>query len=125
MSTIAASPATTRRPATVTAALALLALAALAALIPAPGVADIPRGVVIAGYAFAALKLVAAVGLWRCRRWAASLGSVVVLLDTLAAAPGLLFAPTTTLRVVATVGVILGLATLVLLALPASRRAYA
>lgn len=81
-----ASPAATHRPATVTAALALLVLLALVALFPTPGAEEIPPAILLAGYAFAALQLVAAAGLWRCRRWAALLGFVVVLLDGLAAA---------------------------------------
>lgn len=119
-----AQPTVARRPTTVTIAAALLALLGDLALIPTPGTGDIPRFILIASFIFAALKLVAAIGLWRCRKWAAVLGFVVVLLDALAAAPGLFFAPSAALRVAATVGVVLGIATLVLLVLPASRRTY-
>ena len=125
MSTIAASPIATRRPTTITAAIALLVLLALSTLIPFPGTGEIPRAVLIIGYAFAALKLVAAIGLWRCRKWAAVLGFVVVLLDALLATPGMFAAPTTALQVYVIVGVLASIAALVLLALPASRRAYA
>ena len=124
MSTIAASSATTRRPTTVTAAAALLVLLALGALLPLAGTEEIPRAVLVIGYVFAALKLVAAVGLWRCRKWAAILGFVVVLLDALAAAPGLLDPPSAALGAFIGVGMLLSVAALVLLALPASRRAY-
>ena len=125
MSTIAASPVATRRPPTVTAAAALLALLGALALILTPAFLDEAGAAFTAvAVAFAALRLVAAVGLWRCRRWAAILGFVVSLVDTLLAAPGLFAAPDATWRLLAVVGVVLGLATLVLLALPASRRSY-
>ena len=125
MSTIAASPVATRRPATVTAAAVLLALLGAVGLILAPAFLDEAGAAFIAILvAISALRLVAAVGVWRCRRWAAILGFVVSLLDTLLAAPGLFAAPDATSRTLAIVGVVLGVATLVLLALPASRRAY-
>ena len=124
MSTIASSPVTTRRPPTVTAAAALLVLLALGALLPLAGTEEIPRAVLVIAYVLAALKLVAAVGLWRCRKWAAILGFVVVLLDVLAAAPGLLDPPSAALGVFLGVGMLLSVAALVLLALPAARRAY-
>ena len=125
MSTIAASPVAIRRPAPVTAAAVLLALLGAAGLLFAPasaGEAGAAFTAVIV--ALAAMRLVAAVGVWRCRRWAAILGFVASLLDTLLAAPGLFFAPDATARALATSGVVLGVATLVLLALRASRRAY-
>ena len=125
MSTIATSPDATRRPATVTAAAALLALLGAVGLILAPAfVGEAGAAFTAVLVAFSALRLVAAVGVWRCRRWAALLGFVVSLLDTLLAAPGLFFAPDATSRALATSGVVLGVATLVLLVLPASRRAY-
>jgi hypothetical protein len=125
MSTIAASTVATRRPATVTAAAVLLALLGALALILTPAFLDQAGTAFTAiAVAIAALRLVAAVGVWRCRRWAAILGFVVSLLDTLLAAPGLFFAPDATSRVLAVSGVVLGVATLVLLALPGSRRAY-
>ena len=125
MATIATSPVATRRPATVTAAAVLLALLGAAGLLLAPAFAGEAGAVFTAVVvALAALRLVAAVGVWRRRRWAAILGFVASLLDTLLAAPGLFFAPDATSRALATSGVVLGVATLVLLALPASRRTY-
>lgn len=123
MSSIAQAPVA-HRPPTVTAAVALLALTA--ALFPpiALALGDFDPGVLAIGGTFAALKLVAAVGLWRCRRWAAVLGFVTTLLDTLLALPGLLEASNGPLVLVSATAVALGVPTLLLLALPTSRRAY-
>lgn len=124
MSTIGASSFAARRPTAMTAAIIALVLLALAVLVPVPGLGDVPASALLVGYAFAALKVVAAVGLWWCRKWSAILGFVAVLLDGLLAAPGLLFADSAALRIYLAVGVALSIAALVLLALPASRRAY-
>jgi uncharacterized membrane protein (DUF2068 family) len=70
------------------------------------------------------LGLVGAVGLWMLKRWALWLTIVVSVLNILAAAPGLVFAPEPAARVLATIGVV-GFALVILLAvLPNSRRAY-
>ena len=126
MSTIATSPVATRRPPTVTAAAALLALLGAAGLLLTPAFLN-AAAAAFAAYlvAISALRLVAAAGVWRCRRWAAILGFVVSLLDTLLAAPGVFDALDAMWRLEAIVFTALGLATLVLLVLPASRRAYA
>ncbi|HEY8602316.1 MAG TPA: hypothetical protein VIL85_28090 [Thermomicrobiales bacterium] len=120
--------ATGQRPATVTAAIALLIIVALGVLIPFGGDGGdgeaIPAAILVSGYVLAALKVVAAVGLWRPRKWAAILGFVAVLLDALTAIPGVFFAPTPILRVIVGIGLLLSLAILALLILPTSRRAY-
>jgi hypothetical protein len=109
----------------VTAALTLLVLLGAVGLIPIPGAAaEIPLPILVAGFAFAFLKLVAASGLWRGQRWAAILGFVVVLLDALTGVPGVMFAESLGLRVYAGVGVIVSIVALTLLATPAFRRAY-
>lgn len=124
-----ARPADRRhRPPAVTAAIVLLVVVALGVLIPfgddGGDGETIPAAILVSGYVLAALKVVAAVGLWKCRRWAAILGFVAVLLDALTAIPGVFFAPTPTLRVIVGIGLFLSLAILVLLILPVSRRAY-
>lgn len=118
------SVAAARRPIVVTVALVLMVLAALSSLVPAPGTEEIPQFILISAYVLAFLKLVAAVGLWRCHRWAAILGFVAVLLDGLTAVPGAFFAPTVALQLLSTVGTLISIVILVLLVLPAARRAY-
>jgi hypothetical protein len=122
----AAPPAAVRRPATVTAAAALLALTGALGLLAVPaGLGEVGAVILVPALALAALRLVAAAGVWRGRRWAALLGAAATLLDTLLAVPGLSEAPNAALGALAALGVVLGIATVVLLALPASRRAYA
>jgi uncharacterized membrane protein (DUF2068 family) len=68
--------------------------------------------------------LIGALGLWMPKRWALWLTIVVSELNILSAAPGLAFAPTPTLKVLATIGVV-GFAVVILLAiLPGPRRTY-
>jgi hypothetical protein len=109
----------------VTVAAILLALLSLANLLstfmPMEGV---PAFVVYLGIVLGVVGLVAAGGLWMLKRWALWLTIVVSVLNILSSAPGLAFAPTPTLRILATVGVV-GFAVVVVLAvLPSSRRAY-
>jgi hypothetical protein len=113
------------RPLPVTVAVFLLALLSLANLLsplmPSEGV---PAFVNYLGVVLGVLGLVGAAGLLLLKRWALWLTIVVCVLNILSAAPGLAFAPTPTLRVLATVGVV-GFAVVILLAvLPGSRRAY-
>ena len=126
MSTLTASPGVTNRSSTVTTAALFLALAGVLGLLAAPaGLGEVGAAILISALVFTVLRFVAAIGLWHCRRWAAILGFVVTLLDTLLALPGAFgAAPNAALAIVAAIGVALGVATLVLLALPASRRAY-
>jgi hypothetical protein len=126
MTAIAAPTVATTRPSTVTAAAALLALlAALAVptmILISDGFDPVFFGI---GGIFAILKLIAAIGLWRCRRWAAILGFVATLLDVLLSLPGFGDGTFEGGAVLVAIGVILGIIALVLLALPASRRACA
>lgn len=113
------------RPLPVTVSVILLALGSLANLLtplfPSGGV---PTFVIYLGVVLGVAGLVAAAGLWLLKRWGLWLAIVVSALNILSAAPGLAFAPTATLRVLATVGVV-GFALVVVLAvLPNSRRAY-
>jgi hypothetical protein len=122
MSSITASSAVSRRPATVTVAMALLILLGLSVLLPF-NTTDVPVAAIAIGFVLAALKIAAGIGLWWSRKWAAILGFVAVLLDALLAAPGI-FGSSAALQAYLVVGVLVSIVVLVLLALPTSRRAY-
>jgi uncharacterized membrane protein (DUF2068 family) len=123
----------TQRPMAITAAAvlqALLSLADLAISIPellSGGTApDGPPAFVMAlGVVIGALGLVAALGLWRGKRWGIVATIILRVIDSLSAAPGLVFAPTMSLRLAAVLGIALSIVVIVLVLLPASRRAYA
>jgi len=109
---------------------ALLSLADLAISIPellSGGAApDGPPAFVMAlGVVIGALGLVAALGLWRGKRWGIVATIVLRVIDSLSAAPGLVFAPTMALRLAAVLGITLSIVVIALVLLPASRRAYA
>ena len=98
------------RPQTVTVAVILLALLSLANLL-APLILPAEAGSVIyLVIVLGVLGLVAAAGLWTLKRWALWLTIVVSVLNILAAAPGLVFAPDLMGRVLATIGVVVGVA---------------
>ena len=113
------------RPLPVSVAAVLMAVLSIANLLsplmPSEGV---PAFVTYLGVVLGVLGLVAAAGLWMLKRWNLWLTIIVSVLNILSAAPGLVFAPTPTLRFLATVGVV-GFALVILLAvLPNSQRAY-
>jgi uncharacterized membrane protein (DUF2068 family) len=112
------------RPQTVTIAAILLALLSLANFL-APLMLPAEAGsVVYLIIMLGVLGLVAAGGLWMLKRWALWLTIVVSVLNILAAAPGLVFAPDLMGQSLAAVGVV-GFALVILLAvLPSARRAY-
>lgn len=88
-------------------AIVLLALTSLLSLVPLPAGPDgVPVVVVRLAQGLGVLGLVAAAGLWCGQGWAKGLAVAVTLLNGLSAAPGLFFAPSTTLRVLATLGVV-------------------
>lgn len=124
MSATAQSPAATR-PTTITAAVAgLVSLAVLAfptAILFSDGFDPIFYGI---GTTLTLLKLIAAIGLWRCRRWAAILGFVATALDVLLTLPGFVDGTMQEGMVPMAFFVIIGIASLVLIALPSSRHAY-
>jgi len=109
----------------VTIAAILLALLSLANLFsPLFLVGGPPAFVIYLSVVLGVAGLLAAAGLWMLKRWSLWLTIIVSVLNILSAAPGLAFAPTPTLRVLATIGVV-GFALVVVLAvLPRSRRAY-
>lgn len=73
-----------------------------------------PYSVVMVAFIFAIVRIVAAYGVWLGHRWAIVLTLLAVALDTVAAVPGLLFAPTQALGFLALIGVITGVVTIVL-----------
>ena len=114
------------RPLPVTVAAILMALISLLGL-PGPllpGSEGVPAIVLYVGIVLGIVGLVAAVGLWMLRRWGIWLTIVVSVLNLLSAAPGVAFAPTAALRVAATTGVLVSALIIVLVVVPASRRAF-
>jgi uncharacterized membrane protein (DUF2068 family) len=109
------------RPLPVTIATVLLALLSLANLLSP---LMLPDGVVALVVVLGVAGLIGAVGLWMLKRWSLWLTIIVSLLNILLAAPGLVFAPNPTLRILAAVGVV-GFAVVMSLAVvPSARRAY-
>jgi uncharacterized membrane protein (DUF2068 family) len=113
------------RPLPVTVAVVLLVILSLANLLsPVMPSEGVPTFVIYLGVVLGVLGLIGAGGLWMLKRWALWLTIVVSVLNILSAAPGLAFAPTPTLRILATIGVV-GFAVVILLAiLPGPRRTY-
>jgi uncharacterized membrane protein (DUF2068 family) len=112
------------RPLTVTVAVVLLAVLSLANVLTPLMPAGPPPSAVYILLALGVSGLVSALGMWMLKRWALWLTIVVCVLNILAAAPGLVFAPDPTSRVLATIGVA-GFALIILLAvLPGPRRTY-
>ena len=89
-----------------------------------PGYDEVPVGVQVFSVAGALFVLAGAWGLWNLRRWGAILVFVVTLLNTLSALPGLGDPPSGWILAGLLIAVPLGVAILVLIALPSSRRLY-
>jgi uncharacterized membrane protein (DUF2068 family) len=116
----------TQRPLSVTIAAVLLALFSVPNLaFPLFPMEGIPAFVVYSGVVLGVAGLVAAAGLWTLKRWSMWLTIVVSVLNILAAAPGLAFAPNPTARALAAVGIVGFALVILLMMLPNSRRAYA
>src|SRR5919107_2959650 len=113
------------RPLPVTIAVVLLVILSLANLLsPVMPSEGVPTFVIYLGVVLGVLGLIGAGGLWMLKRWALWLTIVVSVLNILSSAPGLAFAPTPTLRILAPIGVV-GFAVVILLAiLPGPRRTY-
>ncbi len=116
----------TQRPLSVTIAAVLLALFSVLNLaFPLFPTEGIPAFVIYSGVVLGVAGLAAAAGLWMLKRWSMWLTIVVSVLNILAAAPGVAFAPDLTSRALATVGVVGSALIILLVVLPDSRRAYA
>lgn len=106
------------KPSTLILAIVLTAAMSLLNLIPIPvpvGPEGVPLFVARLALVLGALGLVAALGLWLKQNWAKWLTLLVMLANGLSAAPGLAFAPTMTLRVLATLTVVISALTIWLL----------
>jgi hypothetical protein len=115
----------TQRPLSLTIAAVLLALFSVLNLaFPLFPTEGIPAFVVYSGVALGIIGLVAVVGLWMLRKWSIWLTIIVSVLNILAAAPGVAAAPNGALQAAATVTVIGFALIVVLVVLPASRRAH-
>ena len=121
------------RPQTVTVAAVLLALSSVLFHLAFPLWANaVPRGgesvpaiVVFLAVAVGVAGLVGAAGLWMLRKWGIWLAIGVCLLSILDTASGVAGAPNAGLRVVAAVTLAVFALVVVLVVLPASRRAFA
>ena len=114
----------TQRPLPVAIATVLLAILSLGNLL-SPVILSEAGSAVYVIVVLGVFGLAATGGLWMLKRWALWLSIVVSILNILAAAPGLVFAPDPMSRALATVGVV-GFGLIILLVvLPNSRRAYA
>ena len=121
------------RPQTVTVAAVLLALSSVLFHLAFPLWANaVPRGgesvpaiVVFLAVAVGVAGLVGAAGLWMLRKWGIWLAIGVCLLSILDTASGVAGAPNAALRVVAAVTLVVFASVIVLVVLPASRRAFA
>ena len=120
------------RPQTVTVAAVLLALSSVLFHLAFPLWANaVPRGgesvpsiVVFLAVAVGVAGLVGAAGLWMLRKWGIWLAIGVCLLSILDTASGVAGAPNAALRVVAAVTLAVFALVVVLVVLPASRRAF-
>ena len=90
-----------------------------------PGAEEPPAFVLYSGYVLGIVGLVVAVGLWMLQRWSFWATIVVCVLNFLAGAPGVLFAPGAALKAVIAVGEVVAVLIIVLVVLPTSRRALA
>ena len=114
------------RPTTVTVAAVLLGILSLLNLAwPLFLLEAVPAVVVWGGVVLGVVGLVAAAGLWVLKRWAVWLAVVVSALNLLSAAPGVAFPSNGALWVAAAVTVLVSALIIVLVVLPASRRAFA
>jgi uncharacterized membrane protein (DUF2068 family) len=120
----------TQRPPAVTVAVVLLALLSVVTMVPpslmfSPAVAaEIPAFVTYLGFILGVVGLVAAYGLWALKRWSVWLTIILSVVSILLAVPPILFGPTVAIQVLNIVSDVAFALIIVLVLLPASRRAY-
>lgn len=73
-----------------------------------------PYIIFVLGLILAPIEIIGAAGAWRGQRWGVVLLLLAAAVDVLSAAPGILFAPTTSLRLLAGTGVLLDLTVIIL-----------
>jgi len=115
----------TQRPLSITIAIVLLAVLSLGNLSTPLMSGEAPASAIYMLSALGISGLLCAAGLWTLKRWALWLTIFVSILNILAAAPGLVFAPVLTVRLLAAIGVVGFGLVILLVVLPTSRRAYA
>lgn len=84
-----------------------------------------PFEIMLLGFGAAVLGLVSAYGVWRVQKWGVILTVVLRVIDALSAAPGLLFAPTMTWRLMAIIGIALSILVIALVLWPQPKAAPA
>jgi uncharacterized membrane protein (DUF2068 family) len=120
----------TQRPPAVTVAVVLLALLSVVTMVPpslmfSPAVAaEIPAFVTYLGFILGVVGLVAAYGLWALKRWSVWLTIILSTVSILLSVPPILFGPTVAIQVLNIVSDVAFALIIVLVLLPASRRAY-
>ena len=120
----------TQRPPAVTVAVVLLALLSVVNMVPpslmaSPAeAAEVPAFVAYLGVILGVVGLVAAYGLWALKRWSVWLTIILSAVNILLTVPPLLFGPTVAIQVVNIVSDVAFALVIVLVLLPASRRAY-
>lgn len=77
-----------------------------------------PFFIILLGFSTSLLGLVSAYGVWKVQKWGVILTIVLRAIDAVSAAPGLLFAPTTTWRLLAISGIGLSILVIALLLWP-------
>lgn len=121
----------TQRPPAMTVAFVLLALLSVLNLVPpslmaSPAeAAEVPAFVTYLGVILGVVGLVAAYGLWALKRWGVWLTIILSAVTILLSVPGTLFAPTVAIQVYNIVSGVAFALVIVLVLLPASRRAHA
>ena len=120
----------TQRPPAVTVAVVLLALLSAVTMVPpslmfSPAVAaEIPAFVTYLGVILGVVGLVAAYGLWALKRWSVWLTIILSAVSILLSVPPILFGPTVAIQVLNILSGVAFALIIVLVLLPASRRAH-
>ncbi len=88
-----------------------------------PRVEEPPALVIYSGYVLGIVGIVVAIGLWMLKVWSYGAAIVVCVLNFLAGAPGVVFAPGAALKAVIAVTEVVAVLIIALVVLPDSRRA--